>query len=165
MAVQILYTSGISCTKISVLLMYHRIFGSSCRFTQALIATGVFIIAYNIAQVFVIVFQCHPIAAAWDYSIPGAQCIKLMEELEVTGALNAFTDIVTLILPMPLLWRTQMPLKKKYQVIATFLLGGFVCIVSIWRVPMEATISLNDASCTCYAPHSIAYPNNANSHR
>ncbi|KAL8764456.1 MAG: hypothetical protein Q9194_007075 [Teloschistes cf. exilis] len=85
---------------------------------------------------------------AWDPTVPGAKCIKLMLELEVSGCFNALTDIITVCLPMPLLWRAQMPPRKKYQVIATFLVGGFVCIVSVWRVPMQAGISLVDASYT-----------------
>ncbi|KAL8636467.1 MAG: hypothetical protein Q9228_006139 [Teloschistes exilis] len=149
LAVQELYTTGISCVKISVLLMYHRIFqNTSRRFHIALWATGAFIVAYNFVQFLVILFQCTPVKAAWDPTVPGAKCIKLMLELEVSGCFNALTDIITVCLPMPLLWRAQMPPRKKYQVIATFLVGGFVCIVSVWRVPMQAGISLVDASYT-----------------
>lgn len=155
MAVQELYTTGISCAKISVLLMYHRIFAhTSRRFHIALWATGAFIVAYNFVQFLVILFQCTPVKAAWDPTVPGAKCIKLMLELEVSGCFNALTDIITVCLPLPLLWRAQMPPRKKYQVMATFLVGGFVCIVSVWRVPMQAGISLVDASCRlsrCYS--------------
>lgn len=149
LAVQELYTTGISCVKISVLMMYHRIFRNTApRFHQALWALGSFIVAYNFVQFLVILFQCSPVPAAWDPTIPGAKCIKLMTELEVAGCFNALTDIITVALPLPLLWRTQMAPRKKYQVIGTFMVGGFVCIVSVWRVPMQAGISLVDASWT-----------------
>lgn len=61
---------------------------------------------------------------------------------------KSFNSLITLILPLPILWRTQMPPKKKVQVFCTFLVGGFVTIVSFWRIPMQAGISLVDASCT-----------------
>lgn len=40
------------------------------------------------------------------------------------GILNAITDFVTLILPMPMLYNLQMPRAKKVQVMLIFLLGG-----------------------------------------
>ena len=63
------------------------------------------------------------------------------------GSLNAVTDIITLVLPMFMLKDLQMKRSKKLQVAATFLVGGFVCIVSIYRVPTQAGISLVDFSC------------------
>ncbi|KAL8728500.1 MAG: hypothetical protein Q9181_005325, partial [Wetmoreana brouardii] len=148
-AVQELYTTAISCVKIYVLLMYDRIFGRMSQpFYVALWATGTFIVAYNFVQFLVILLQCRPVQAAWDPNISGAKCIKLMLELEITGGFNALTDIITVCLPMPLFWRAQMAPKKKYQVMVTFLVGGFVCVVSVWRIPMQAGISLVDASYT-----------------
>ena len=64
------------------------------------------------------------------------------------GSLNAATDIVTVCLPMIMLRGLQMKPRKKIQVAATFLVGGFVCIVSIYRVPTQASITLEDFSCT-----------------
>lgn len=64
------------------------------------------------------------------------------------GSLNAVTDIITVCLPMFVLKGLQMKRSKKLQVAATFLVGGFVCIVSIYRVPTQAGISLVDFSCT-----------------
>lgn len=63
------------------------------------------------------------------------------------GSLNAVTDIITVCLPMLMLRGLQMKLRKKLQVAATFLAGGFVCIVSIYRVPTQAGITLEDFSC------------------
>jgi len=151
LGVQELYTTGIGCAKISVLLMYHRCFPSQ-RFRICLWAVGTFIAAYSFVQFLVIIFQCTPVRGAWDPSIK-ASCIHLMLELEIMGILNAITDIITVLLPMPMLWKLQMPLKQKIEVMLTFLVGGFVCIVSVIRVPMEAGISLVDASCTLSSSH------------
>ncbi|CAF9940318.1 MAG: hypothetical protein HETSPECPRED_002375 [Heterodermia speciosa] len=157
---QCLYSTGISLCKLSVLLMYNRIFGRANKpFRCALIATGLFVIAYNFIQFIIIIFQCSPVRAAWDPTVENPKCIKLMLELEIAGGFNALTEnananykfansLITLILPLPILWRTQMPPKKKVQVICTFLVGGFVTIVSFWRIPMQAGISLVDASYT-----------------
>ncbi|KAL8659932.1 MAG: hypothetical protein Q9202_006887 [Teloschistes flavicans] len=146
-AVQELYNTGISCVKFSTLLMYRRVFPSR-RFHIALWALGGFIATYSFIQFLVIIFQCRPVNAAWNVDSVKGKCISLMLELEIMGILNAVTDVITVLLPMPMLWRLNLPWKQKWQVIATFAVAGFVCIVSIWRVPMEAGISLVDASYT-----------------
>ena len=131
--------------------MYNRIFGSSRRFQIALWLLGSFIATYSFIQFLVILLQCSPIQGAWEYDI-GAKCIHLMLELEIMGGFNALTDILTVALPLYMVWGLQMDLKRKLQVAATFLVGGFVCVVSIIRVPMEAGISLQDASCMSSLP-------------
>ncbi|KAL8798990.1 MAG: hypothetical protein Q9182_006235 [Xanthomendoza sp. 2 TL-2023] len=146
LAVQELYTAGTSAIKISTLILYYRIFGNSQRFRVALWSVGGFIAAYSFVQFLVILFQCHPVQGAWRPDIK-SNCIQLNRELQVMGSLNAVTDIITVILPMFMLKGLQMKRSTKLQVAATFLVGGFVCIVSIYRVPTQAGISLVDFSC------------------
>ncbi|KAL8808695.1 MAG: hypothetical protein Q9223_003855 [Gallowayella weberi] len=147
LAVQELYTAGTSAIKISTLILYYRIFGNSQRFRVALWSVGGFIGAYSFVQFLVILFQCHPVQGAWRPDIK-SHCIQLNRELQVMGSLNAVTDIITVCLPMFMLKGLQMKRSTKLQVAATFLVGGFVCIVSIYRVPTQAGISLVDFSYT-----------------
>ena len=56
------------------------------------------------------------------------------------------TDFILLIAPLPTLWRLQMPGETKLQLIGIFCIGGFVCIVSIYRIPQLHGLSLVDAS-------------------
>ena len=79
-------------------------------------------------------FSCRPIAAWWDAMIPGAKCIDQNKLFIVNAALNVAVDFATLILPLPMVWRAQMPIKKRIVVISLFCLGGFVCIASIIRI-------------------------------
>ena len=51
-----------------------------------------------------------------------------------SGALNAFSDFSILILPIPVIWRLQMPWAKKSRVIAVFAVGLLACIASIVRL-------------------------------
>lgn len=142
---QELYTAGISCVKISTLILYHRIFPNP-RFRRAVWAIGIFIGAYSFVQFLVILFQCNPVQGAWRPDIE-SNCIALNRELQFMGSLNAVTDIITVCLPLFVIRGLQMKLDKKLQVAASFLVGGFVCIVSIYRVPTQAGISLVDFSC------------------
>ncbi|EER38060.1 conserved hypothetical protein [Histoplasma capsulatum var. duboisii H88] len=50
------------------------------------------------------------------------------------AAANVATDVLILLVPIPLVWKLQMPTSKKFLVSSLFLLGTFVCVVSIIRI-------------------------------
>lgn len=45
------------------------------------------------------------------------------------GSLNVATDVITLCLPMPLLWRLKISVERRLQVMSMFLLGGLYVLV------------------------------------
>ena len=53
-----------------------------------------------------------------------ANCIHMSTEVMIMATLNSFTDVVTLTLPMPLLWRLQISRQREFQLIGLFLTGG-----------------------------------------
>ena len=145
LATEVLYNPSIACVKFSILLLYRRIFPSRA-FRTYLYVTGAIIFTYSWINIITAIFQCRPIAAAWDPSITNAKCVHLNIEIVVFAALNCVTDLTTIALPMPMLWRLQIPLRRRLQLVAMFLAGGFVCVVGIYRIPTQAEISLTDAS-------------------
>ncbi|MCJ1450945.1 hypothetical protein MMC28_001279 [Mycoblastus sanguinarius] len=144
-AVEVLYTIGAAAVKFSVLLLYRRVFGSARRFTILLWALGVFILCYSIAQALVATFQCRPINAAWDMRVRGT-CVNSDLAAIVPGVINVIADFVTVFLPIPLIWSLHMEKKWRIQLVGIFLLSGFVCIASIYRVTVLNRISMVDAS-------------------
>ncbi|MCJ1429126.1 hypothetical protein MMC29_007039 [Sticta canariensis] len=144
LATEYFYTSAIAAVKISILLLYRRLFPNH-RFRIILWSFGVFILTYSTVQLLVTLFQCRPIRGAWDPFIR-ANCIKLNLEFMIMGSLNVATDVTTLCLPMPLLWRLKISIERRLQVMSMILLGGFVCIVSAYRVPKIGSLSLSDAA-------------------
>lgn len=141
----ILYNPATALAKISILLLYRRIFPNP-RLLIVLWTVGAFVVCYCTAQFFVLLIQCRPIRAAWDPTVPNPTCIRVNTTYIIIGAFNALTDIVTLCIPMPMLWRLQISRERKAQLIGMFMLGGFVCVVSIYRVPKMYSISLSDVS-------------------
>lgn len=119
LATEVLYNPAIACVKISMLLLYNRIFPDQ-KFRYGLIAIGSFVIVYSTIVSFTAIFQCRPTAAAWDPYIEGAKCIDFGKEAIVFSIINAITDVVIVVLPMPLLWRMQMEWRRKVQVMAMF---------------------------------------------
>ncbi|KAM0796141.1 hypothetical protein BDR22DRAFT_893479 [Usnea florida] len=141
----ILYNPAIALAKISILVLYRRIFPGH-RLLIILWTVGAFVVCYCTAQFFVLLIQCRPIQAAWDPTVPNPVCIRVNTTYIVIGSFNALTDIVTLCIPIPILWRLQVSRERRAQLIGMFMLGGFVCVVSIYRIPKMYSISLSDVS-------------------
>ena len=107
--------------KVSLLFFYRRIFPQRW-FKHALFATGAVVGSYSIAYILVAIFQCVPIRASWDTSIHGT-CLNLGDQFFVGGITNALIDVIILILPVPLVWRLQVSVTKRWLIFGTFTLG------------------------------------------
>ncbi|KAE9363383.1 hypothetical protein N431DRAFT_450160 [Stipitochalara longipes BDJ] len=146
MAAQAVLNLAIFTSKLSILLLYHRLFGSSSRkFTIALWASGGFVAAWTFAGAMVIIFQCTPVKAAWDPFIPHT-CINFDIFLTIISLINVFSDVLILCLPLPLLWRLQTTPRRKWQLIGMFMMGSLVCIGSVVRTIYASEASLTDES-------------------
>ncbi|KAL9118458.1 MAG: hypothetical protein Q9187_004996, partial [Circinaria calcarea] len=128
----VLYVPPITCAKLSVLFLYRRLFPPK-NLRKALIIVGAVVLCYNVAAVFVVIFQCYPIQANWDPTVSG-HCINYGHFVLLIGILNILSDVAILSLPLPVLWRLQISRNQKWVLSGIFLLGGFVCIISIIRL-------------------------------
>ena len=132
------YTCVVMLTKISILLLYLRIFPSTVstwfRTTWfifiAVCATGM------IGMVLAIAFECNPVAGAynaWDGEHP-ATCIDTHSQLTVMAGINIVLDLAVFFLPIPKVVKLETSTQKKIGVCMTFLVGLFVTVVSIIRL-------------------------------
>lgn len=65
---------------------------------------------------------CQPINYNWNKTISGS-CGDI-EEAELGAAgINMILDIVIVLLPLPLVWKLKMPIRKKIGISVTFALG------------------------------------------
>jgi hypothetical protein len=116
---------SIGLIKLSVVFLYRRIFTISRIFNlYSWFLTGL-IVAWMIAFLGSNIFQCgsHP-AAAWSSA---KQIIKYCDDIDGATAALALTelimDLMILAAPMPIIWRLQMTLSQKMQVMGIFALG------------------------------------------
>ena len=94
------------------------------RFKYAVFGVAFVAFAVWIGIFFATVFNCHPVAYDWDRSIPNGSCGE-PQKVFITGlALNLFTDICIVALPIPMIWKIQISLSEKIAVSGAFLLGG-----------------------------------------
>ncbi|KAM0250028.1 hypothetical protein ACHAQJ_008797 [Trichoderma viride] len=130
---QVTYKVAINLTKCSILLLYLRLFEIvrwirwSCR---GLLACA---IIYCISSMIATIFQCHPVTKAFDKALPGT-CIDLAKFWYANAGFSIATDVIILLLPMPLVYQLEVPRAQKVALMAVFAIGIFVVITSCLRV-------------------------------
>ncbi|PYI20225.1 hypothetical protein BO99DRAFT_442484 [Aspergillus violaceofuscus CBS 115571] len=120
-----LYITTVGIIKISVLLMYHRIF------PVRLIRVGGIILAtitaaWVISVDLVAIFQCMPLEKAYNTTLTG-HCIDLKAALIGNGVPNFVTDICILALPGQLIWKIQADFSQRFSILLVFL-SGSLCV-------------------------------------
>jgi hypothetical protein len=118
---EIIYGPIILITKISILLLYSKLFAPSRRsatyfFIQLLVY---FNTLFYIAITLVKIFECTPRSKIWDRATPGT-CINFGTLLYVTGIVNICSDIAILVLPIHVIWHLKLPVMRKVGVSAAF---------------------------------------------
>ena len=71
----------------------------------------------------VALLECVPFKKLWDPTVPG-HCLNPSASTIVAGALNVFTDIAILTLPIQPIMRLKLSRRRKQLIYGNFLLGG-----------------------------------------
>ncbi|KPM41342.1 hypothetical protein AK830_g5207 [Neonectria ditissima] len=110
--------------KLAILVLYHRLI-PNMSFRIALYAVAAGLVIYTLVFTILLAGPCHPQKAGT------AVCIV---NLTVAQAiLNIVSDVIVIILPIPLIHRLNMPLKQRITVGILLALGSAVIIVSCVR--------------------------------
>lgn len=109
--------------KFSMLLFYYRM--SKLRWLRILsMCIAVIVVGYSISTVFALIFPCKPIAKAWDVTIVEGSCINRGAVYIVQAVTNIVTDVLILLLPVPMVWKLQMPFIQKIGLGFIFIVGS-----------------------------------------
>ncbi|KAJ5154273.1 uncharacterized protein N7500_009712 [Penicillium coprophilum] len=150
-AVQLLYFTNAVLTKTSLLFLFYRIFGVVRGFRWVLWASGFMVVAYFIVCSITSIVGCSPVSKAWNTSEPG-HCINEVAFFRWNGIGNMILDFLVLCLPLPMAWRVKTTIRQKCILSGIFLLGGFVCIVSIMRIISFESAVIGDPTYTSIGP-------------
>lgn len=142
-AVQVLWSTTVTFVKISILLLYCKIFPLAW-FTWSARFVGVMCIGYTLGTILAAFLVCQPLPYYWDTTIEGGHCGNQFLSFILTGSINIATDITVLVLPIPSLLRLEMAHHKKLILIATFACGLFTCIIGALRLQAIVTIDFAD---------------------
>ncbi|UKZ79582.1 hypothetical protein TrVFT333_007340 [Trichoderma virens FT-333] len=128
---QIFYKLTINLTKMSIVLLYLRIFVQKWFRISCYILLGI-VTAYCIASTSTSIWQCNPIRGAWDKSVKPT-CISLTMNWYANAGYSIATDVLILLLPMQPIWASKLPVNQKRALMFVFALGSFVTVTSILR--------------------------------
>ncbi|KAL4944492.1 hypothetical protein BDV06DRAFT_220227 [Aspergillus oleicola] len=133
-AVEALYVISVALTKISMLLLYLRLFPNK-GFRLATKLVLAFTTAWGLGSLFASIFICRPVSyfwLMWDGEHEGS-CGDHEALLWSGAVINIILDVVIIVLPLPTVFKLQMKLKKKVWVFVVFLIGLVVTVVSVLR--------------------------------
>ncbi len=86
-------------------------------------------LAYYISAVIVKIRICSPIAKFWDADIDGT-CLAKKSIILADAVVSVVSDVIILILPLPLAVGLQMSTKKIMAIMAILGAGGFAVVAS-----------------------------------
>ena len=118
----IIYVIGLYFVKLSLLILLYRVFGVNRYFRWANYAVVAFWTLYSVTDTFIVIFQCIPIHKAWAPEIDG-HCINLIELGVSSGYINISTDLMILLLPIPMVWSLQLSVKNRLAIMSIFATG------------------------------------------
>ncbi len=85
------------------------------------------VISLTIALIFAVILEsfllCRPFKFTWDKEIQGGVCGNAVYAYLAISIINLVIDFAVVLLPMPILWKLQMPVGKKVAISAMLGLG------------------------------------------
>ncbi|KAK8118053.1 Integral membrane protein [Apiospora kogelbergensis] len=129
----VVYNVSLLFVKLSLFLQYYRLVDQVPRYRTLFLVAGFVVVGWTISMIGTMTFICIPVYAYWDKSVPNV-CLS-DPVMQLTNSIgNILTDIMLLLLPMPVLWNLKLPPRQKWSVIGIFSLGAFTCVISFLRV-------------------------------
>ncbi|KAK2041428.1 hypothetical protein LZ31DRAFT_586497 [Colletotrichum somersetense] len=123
---------GLGLVKSSVLVLYQSIFPNR-KFYLVTCGVLVFVIGWTVSFFFSHLFTCYPITAFIEPYF-GNSCVKIVPMLLSQVFIDVIADFIILILPVGIVMKVQLPLKKRLAVVGMLGLGAAVCVISVTRV-------------------------------
>ena len=122
-ALDYLYVVAVALPKLAILFFYLRIFVKRPYkiITYALIGI---IVSHLISEIVASALQCSPVAFDWDKTIHGGHCFDQIAYYRWVTLPNIITDIIMLVLPLPLVWTLHLPQNRKIGLTFVFLTGS-----------------------------------------
>ncbi|KAF9872490.1 integral membrane protein [Colletotrichum karsti] len=130
----ILYPCAIAFARLSAICSFLRYITSK---TMRYVMYGLAVLTggFAIASVFTVIFQCNPVAAAWDNSIGGARCIPFFDYLHASTAIGIAIDVLLCTLPVPHFWKLKrFSTTTKALLTILFVFAGLACAVAIVKL-------------------------------
>ena len=145
---QLTWASAIAMCKISVAILLHHL-KQGRRWKIFLYLLVSLILAATVVAYITAFFQCRPVAALWDPTIPGAKCWMPKYVNARFFTLNIFvivTDVIFSTLPVAFIRQLNRPLREKIVLYFLMGLGLFGSVAAILKTIQIDTLTNKDDS-------------------
>ncbi|KAJ5538735.1 hypothetical protein N7494_008214 [Penicillium frequentans] len=141
--IAILWAPGVTFIKLSILVLYQRLFIAPQRWVKIAIWTNaLYAVMLGIASTVLFIFQCSPVDYYWKRhivyygdSLPAGKCLPHAHQyLGIPQILSTASDLAIFFLPVPTIWNLSMQRVRKAAVSTVFLLGAFTIGCGIARI-------------------------------
>ncbi|KAJ5383628.1 hypothetical protein N7517_001539 [Penicillium concentricum] len=133
---QIFYVLGPPSVKLALLFLYRRIFEHSS-FLRLVNGMIVLISIWAIVMVFLAIFNCNPISAFWTTE---GTCLDFKQFAVAYAIVNIITDFAVWLMPIPKVWKIQLPKPQKIALSLIFALGLFDCAAAMARLLLSMLV-------------------------
>jgi hypothetical protein len=130
--------------KMSLALLYLRVFTPKNMTRTLIYALVAFITVYGWIFFFIVAFQCLPIVAVWNPHIK-AHCLDLMPALITNAVASICIDLALMVIVIPSIMRLRLQKAQKIALLVIVNLGWVSILATILRtVKMRQLLSLPD---------------------
>ncbi|KAL8782576.1 MAG: hypothetical protein Q9213_005254 [Squamulea squamosa] len=134
---------AMTSSKWSICLLYKRIFVlRPFRIVTYLVMAVIFcwgVLASTVTWCF-----CVPIAYGWDKSIAGGDCANREVGYLIVAVIDAVTDFIILLLPLPMIWQLQIPRQKQISLVVILSIALLSIIASAIRAYGASKLNFED---------------------
>ncbi|KAJ5625396.1 Btp1 [Penicillium lagena] len=133
------YLPSMMFAKLSILLVYKRLFGISRSLRMVVYFMMGLMVVYTVVMLFIYGFNCRPPYEYWgwhmtmDVAWTESHCFDFPTMNLGMGGVNIITDTVILLLPMPFVWKLQLRPMQKFGLCLVFGAGAFTVAASCVR--------------------------------
>jgi hypothetical protein len=116
-----LYNVALASIKLSILALYYRIFVHET-FRKIVVAVATFVVLWLITIEIPIFLICRPLHAFWNPRLP-KNCLDATAMIYYITSSNLATDLVLFVLPVPVIIRLHITMRKKVAICILFSIG------------------------------------------
>ncbi|KAJ4361582.1 hypothetical protein N0V95_001743 [Ascochyta clinopodiicola] len=140
------YVAALCFVKLSILYFFKSI-ASHRTLRHVVNGTIVFVGVYSLGAIIAAAFQCRKPSDAWNTdayfaqfdttpnpNAPKTQCYDPTIYFMFTAALNLFSDVIILLIPIPTLLSLSVPLRQRLALVAIFSVGMLAIVASSVRM-------------------------------
>ncbi|KAM0541357.1 hypothetical protein ACHAPJ_013277 [Fusarium lateritium] len=138
MASRIFYATVLWILKLTTLEFFERLAGATRRKSHRIMIIAM---RATLGITFVAVFisglaECQPFPHYWQVTPdPGPQCRQAFGQMLTMASCNAFTDLILIAFPIPIILSTQIATKRKVLLIMLFSFGLLTVGITLYRIP------------------------------